>query len=234
MPHLDIGALRAVAARLDKTHLTYAFTGGSIVNLLLDDPDFAPARPTNDVDVIIELLSSTRYSDIEQTLRDLGFQHDMSEGAPMCRWRLEKLVVDIMPTIGEQLGLNTKWFKEVLDCSIETQYAHTQLKIVSPVGFLVTKYLAFSEGGDSDYYASHDLEDFITVIDGREQIVAEVEQTPPPLKDYLVNAIKALHSSPDFSEALAGHLPADTASQERLPKLRDKIRSITELPIHKP
>jgi hypothetical protein len=78
MPPLNIGALRAVAARLDPTGLKYACTGGSIVNLLIDNPEFSPARPTDDVDVIVELVSTARYSDIEATLRQHGFEHDMT------------------------------------------------------------------------------------------------------------------------------------------------------------
>lgn len=50
MPTPNLGALRAVADRLDGLGLSYAFVGGSIVNLLIDDPSFAPARPTDDVD----------------------------------------------------------------------------------------------------------------------------------------------------------------------------------------
>jgi hypothetical protein len=40
MPTPNIGALRAVAERLDQLKLNFAFVGGSIVNLLLDDPGF--------------------------------------------------------------------------------------------------------------------------------------------------------------------------------------------------
>ena len=50
----NLGAMRAVADRLDRLGLEYAFVGGSIVNLLLDYPELAPVRPTDDVDVIIE------------------------------------------------------------------------------------------------------------------------------------------------------------------------------------
>mgnify|MGYP000172406791 FL=1 len=65
MSQPDLGAMRAVAERLDGLGLEYAFIGGSIVNLLLDDPAFAPARPTDDVDVILETVTSQRYSDVE-------------------------------------------------------------------------------------------------------------------------------------------------------------------------
>ena len=49
----NLGAMRAVADRLDQLGIPYAFVGGSIVNLLLDNPTVSPARPTDDVDVII-------------------------------------------------------------------------------------------------------------------------------------------------------------------------------------
>lgn len=97
-----------MALHLDAAKLNYAFTGGSVVNLLLDNPHETPARPTKDVDVIVELVAGERYSNVEAVLREAGFSHDDSENAPICRWRLGKLVVDIMPTAGELIGLNTK------------------------------------------------------------------------------------------------------------------------------
>ena len=67
MPEVDIGALRAVASHLDAAGLNYAFTGGSVVNLLLDNPDMSTARPTKDVNVIVELLTGKRYFSLKTT-----------------------------------------------------------------------------------------------------------------------------------------------------------------------
>jgi len=64
-----------VADRLDQLKLNYAFVGGSIVNLLLDDPGFMPARPTDDVDVVLEAVTTERYSALEERVRKLGFEH---------------------------------------------------------------------------------------------------------------------------------------------------------------
>jgi hypothetical protein len=50
--------MAAVAERLDRLDLHYAFVGGSIVNLLIDHPGLSPARPTDDVDVILEVLTA--------------------------------------------------------------------------------------------------------------------------------------------------------------------------------
>jgi hypothetical protein len=229
MPPPNLGALRAVAGRLDGLGLDYAFVGGSIVNLLLDHPDLSPARPTDDVDVILEVVTAERYSDVEVWIRGLGFEHDMSPGAPLCRWVLGNLMVDIMPTEGAALGLNTAWFKEALATATEQVVAHTKLKLVSPVGFLATKYVAFLDRGEGDYYGSPDIEDFITVIDGRERIVGDVDQAPSDLRRYVIGAVNSLTATDAFNEALSGHLPADAASQGRLPSLRQKLAEIAAL-----
>jgi predicted nucleotidyltransferase len=228
-PEASIGALRAVADRLDELGLDYAFVGGAIVNLLLDDPAFAPVRPTDDVDVILGLVTAQRYSEIEERLRRIGFAHDTREGAPLCRWTLGKLVVDIMPVDGARLGLNTAWFAEALASATVREFSHTRLKLVSPVAFLATKLTAFADRGRGDYRGSHDLEDLIAVIDGRNAIVAEVQAAPATLRDYLRDSIRGLMADARFDEALSGHLPADDASQQRLPALRRKLRAIAAL-----
>jgi hypothetical protein len=75
----------------------------------------------------------------------------------MCRWLLDRLVVDVMPTDGSRLGLNTRWFTEALEEAWIVEYTGTVLPVESPLGLLVTKYLTFTERGERDYYGSHDL-----------------------------------------------------------------------------
>lgn len=94
-----------------------------------------------------------------------------------------------MPTEGSGLGLNTAWFAEAVGTATEVEIAHTKLKLISPVAFLAIKYVAFSDRGDGDFYGSHDLEDFITVIDGRENIVFEVDRAPAALRGYVVASV---------------------------------------------
>ena len=225
MPQLNIGALRAVAKHLDPIGINYAFTGGAVVNLLLDDPELGPARPTDDVDVIVEVVSDRDYAAVEESLRRAGFDH--ATVGPLCRWRLGKLVIDVMPTSGELYGLNTQWFAEALQTAETVEYAHTTLRIVSPVGFLATKYLTFTERGKGDFFGSHDLEDFIAVIDGRDRIVEEINLSRRDFRDYLVNGVRSLLAEPDFREALPGFLSSDSASQSRLPLLRKKLEGIS-------
>ena len=223
----NLGAMRAVAERLDRVGLPYAFVGGSVVNLLIDHPELTPARPTDDVDVIIEMISGSRYSDVEAQLRAVGFGHDMRQGAPKCRWTLGGVTIDIMPTDGANLGLNTTWFTEALATSTIQVVAHSEFRIVSPVAFLATKYTAFLDRGDHDYYSSHDLEDFTTVIDGRANIVEEVERAPFGLRRFVINSIRKLLSETKYHDALPGYLPPE--EEGRIGLLRTKLEGIANL-----
>lgn len=96
------------------------------------------------------------------------------------------------------------WFAEALATATEREFGHVRLKLISPVAFLATKYAAFCDRGKGDYYASHDMEDLITVIDGRDGIVAEIAGAPDALRAYVAQAVKTLLSEPASDEALAG------------------------------
>jgi hypothetical protein len=72
---------------------------------------------------------------------------------------------------------------------------------------------------------------FITVIDGRSAIVEEINRSPKVLRNNLIRSIQLLNANEDFQEALPGHLPPDTASQLRLPQLKQKLKDIAALSI---
>jgi hypothetical protein len=230
MPLPNLIAMQVVAERLVGVGLPYAFVGGSIVSLLLDNPEISPARPTDDVDVILEVTTSLRYSDVEARIRSCGFEHDMKPGAPKCRWILGNLTVDIMPTDGAFLGLNTMWFEEALSSAEDCKFDRGKLRLISPTSFLATKYVAFLDRGKGDYHGSLDLEDFVTVIDGRANIAAEVSQSAERMRRYVVNAVQTLLASPHFVEALPGFLPSK-AGERQLLALQRKLNNISSIRI---
>jgi hypothetical protein len=75
--------MRIVATRLQAADVPFAFVGGAVVCVLVDDPTLTEIRPTKDVDVIVEILTRVDYYALEERLRAAGFQHDISEGAPI-------------------------------------------------------------------------------------------------------------------------------------------------------
>ena len=229
MNEIPIPTLKALASQLNEIGTDWVFTGGSIIGLLLDEPSLSTTRPTDDVDVIIGIITQKSYSLIEEKLRSLDFDHDTTENAPMCRWVFrDSLIVDIMPSEGEFLGLNTEFFNEAL-ASAETIAVHdVAIRVVNPINFIATKISAFKDRGKLDFFGSHDLEDIISVIDGRDGILEEIEQAADPIRNFIYSAFKDYSNCPDFLDSLAGHLPPDSASQQRLPSLLEKVRKIGE------
>ena len=113
---------------------------------------------------------------------------------------------------------------------VRTVRGSLQLRIISPAGFLATKLVAFSDRGEGDYLLSEDIENLLTVIDGRAGIVAEVAAAPAKLRRYVRDSIRHLNGSDDFRDAAPGALASDAASQARLPALLRKLRALADLP----
>jgi hypothetical protein len=63
-------------------------------------------------------------------------------------------------------------------------------------------------------------------VDGRPELLDEVRTSPADLRDYLASEFRDLIDTSAFLDALAGHLPADAASQSRLPELLRRVRSL--------
>lgn len=99
--------LLAEAAGLLKPLLgELVFVGGCTTALLITDKAAAEVRPTYDVDAIAEIGSYAAYADFSERLRRCGFTEDTSEGAPICRWRQRKTILDVMPLDAKILGFS--------------------------------------------------------------------------------------------------------------------------------
>jgi predicted nucleotidyltransferase len=192
------------------------FVGGSITGLLLTDPAAAPVRPTLDVDAIIAIASYAEFTEVESRLRTLGFHQSLAEGAPICRWLSGDLILDLMPTDSSILGFSNTWYAPALKHAQRIRIEGTEIRLITALYFLATKVEAFHGRGKNDFRMSHDLEDIVTVIDGRAELATEISLAPGELREYLSREFAALLSNRDFLEALPGHLLPDAASQQRL------------------
>jgi len=66
------------------------FVGGCVTGLLITDETAPDVRATVDVDAIVEIASYSQYANFGQRLREIGFDEDTSEGAPLCRWNRDR------------------------------------------------------------------------------------------------------------------------------------------------
>lgn len=204
-----------------------AFVGGCATGLLVTDPAAAPVRPTIDVDVIVEIVSYAELIVFQDQLRQLGFHQPVSAGAPVCRWGHGGLVVDVMPTDSSILGFSNRWYRPALKSAVRLPLGDHEINLITAPYFLATKLEAFRGRGKNDFATSHDLEDIVTVVDGRSELVAEVQTAQADLRQYLHNEFRALLTQRDFLDALPGHMLADAASQQRIPLLLDRMRNMS-------
>lgn len=225
----NVAMIRHVALRLDELNGRVVFLGGAATALLITDAAAADARPTLDVDVIVEAATTADYHRLGERLRALGFREDGREGAPLCRWRIDGIAVDIMPTDAAALGFGNRWYAAALDQAQHQALDGLMVRVVTAPYFLATKLEAFRNRGNNDFLASHDLEDVVTLIDGRSTVVAEVAQAPEPVRQFLAAAFRELLAQSSFLDALPGHLLADAASQSRLPLLKERMHRIAEM-----
>jgi predicted nucleotidyltransferase len=219
-----------IAQALGPLRERVVFLGGSATGLLITDPKAAPIRPTKDVDVIVEVATTGAYYQVDEALRAQGFRNDTTEGAPSCRYRLDDLILDAMPTDPAILGFTNQWYPEAIHTALERILpSGLTIRLVAPAYFLGTKLEAFYGRGKGDYYGSHDLEDLLTVVDGRREIEKEIEKATPALKAYLNEKVGALLEDAQFCYALEGHLPGDPGSQARVPILLRRLKAIAAM-----
>ena len=107
----NIERLQEVAEGLDELNEKVVYVGGSVSQLYVNDEAAEEARPTMDVDCVVELYSHQEYEEFNELLRKKKFEEDREKGAPICRWLYKGEMVDVMPTDEKFLGFTNKWYQ---------------------------------------------------------------------------------------------------------------------------
>lgn len=205
------------------------FLGGSVVSLLITEPAFIGIRPTKDVDMIID-TNRKNYHKLEAALQAKGFKQVMDEDPPViCRWRINSVLVDVMPCDSAILGFSNKWYGDAIKHAQKRLVEDVEINLVTAPYFLATKIEAFLGRGNNDFMASSDMEDIIVLLDGRSKIISEIKTSDKSLKAFLAKTFTTWLSTKAFLDALPGHLPPDAASQERLPLIIDRLKTLANL-----
>jgi hypothetical protein len=93
----------------------------------------------------------------------------------------------LKPARQDILGFTNRWYPLAIDTAQVVDLVGTSMNIrlVCAPAFIATQLEAYWGRGRGDFLASHDLEDVVTVIDGRETLHHEVAQAPTELRQYL-------------------------------------------------
>ena len=209
-------AVRKLAPFLDEI----VFVGGVTLGLLITDEAAAPIRGTTDVDVIAEIVTYADYIAFSERLRQAHFTEDTDL---TCRWHNGTLTLDVLALNKDVLGFTNIWYEPALRHASAVSLPGGQtIRVITAPFFLGTKMEAFRGRGRMDFQASHDLEDFVAVIEGREAILQEIAESPRDLRDYLAEAAMGLLAESRFLDVLPGFV----LDGERVPLIRERIASI--------
>jgi hypothetical protein len=212
-------AVRKLAPFLDEI----VFVGGVTLGLLITDEAAAPIRGTNDVDVIAEIVTYADYIAFSERLRKARFTEDAGEKPLTCRWHNGSLTVDVLALNEEVLGFTNIWYEPALKHAFTvTLSGGHPIRVITAPFFLGTKMEAFQGRGKMDFQASHDLEDFVAVIEGRNALLQEIAASPQSLCRYLADAAKMLLAESRFLDALPGFVLDD----ERVPLIKGRLATI--------
>ena len=134
-----------------------------------------------------------------------------------------------MPNVPDVLGFSNRWYPYGVTHALEaTAPDGLPVRHLSAPAFLATKLEAFRGRGKDDYLGSHDLEDIVTVVDGRPGIVADVREAEP-VRGVLSAAARAFLADGRFLDALPGHVEQGPVTAGREAIVLDRLRQIASL-----
>lgn len=198
-----------------------AFVGGCTTALMLTDAaSREEVRLTEDVDLIVHVLTRGGWYMLEDSLRQRGFRSSLDEEV-ICRMRLptgdRQLIVDFMPDDPAILNFGNRWYADALRTAIDRPLPDgTVIRVVAPVYFLATKLEAFRGRGNNDLLGSRDMDDILTVINGREELAAEMAQADPVLRTHMAAEIGELLQNPDMEYAVQSTVHGNRQREELL------------------
>ncbi len=210
-----------VAEQLQKLERKFVFVGGSVVPFYVTDVRVSEFRPTKDVDVIVEAITRNRMDQIEEELRRNGFRNFPEA---IHRFTLGAILVDVLPVQSRDSEMLNRWYPVAYATAEPIAFAvGTNILIPTAPCFLATKFEAFVNRGRGDFLESKDLEDILTIIGGREEIVEEVAHSPSDIRSFLSDTIGRMIKMEAFRECIEGNISPTKSMDEALFQLVDRL-----------
>ena len=205
MANPNIELLTSIANAMGELREQVVFVGGCATGLLITQPNVADARATQDVDAIVEVASLVGYHALARKLMKLGFKQTMADNTPPFRWFWNRMQLDLVPLDEKVLGFANRWYKPGFEAAVVAMLpSGLQLRHLSAPYFMATKLEAFKDRGNNDVYLSHDLEDIISVVDGREELLGELSAAPSMVRNFVAQTFQGILKHADFTNALPG------------------------------
>lgn len=208
MEKTSVERIQNIAEGLKDLNEHVVFVGGAVCGLYATDSAAQDARPTNDVDCVVEVMSYHEHAVFEEKLRQHHFTNDIRPSAPICRWVYKDVVVDIMPDDEDILGFSNRWYRPGFKNKEPYQLPSGKTIYILPVTYYIaTKLDAVLSRGGSDLRVSHDFEDIIYVLNYCPEFKERCLEEEPILRDFLKKQFASLLSRANIREEIECVLP---------------------------
>jgi hypothetical protein len=231
--HTNIVRIVAVARALVELNEEVVFIGGAVVSLYSNKPELMDLRVTDDVDIVIEIANRGKYIQLQERLRALGFQEDI-ESNVICRWKINGIVVDIMPNDPDIIGFTNPWYEEGYKHKIVKTVKDIEVNIFSAPYFLATKLVALKtrpsgpDGKAIDWRWSQDFEDIVKVINEID-LFEHLAQTSGEIKLFLKSSFDEIRTDDAFlEEAISANLVQPFYTDDDIENIIEKINHIAD------
>lgn len=209
------------------------FVGGCATSLLITD-DFTKenVRHTDDVDLIVNVMTYSDFNRLQEKLKKKGFavrMPNLGEEIPACAMFLDELRVDFMPNNERVLGFTNRWYEDAMQSA--TPYSLTDeitIQLITPVYFVATKLEAYKGRGESDPLESRDIEDILNLFDGRAELLEEIQNAALDVKKYIAKEISDLLENPIFDYAVQAQSGGDTGRKQLVFERLEKVAAAYE------
>jgi predicted nucleotidyltransferase len=200
--------LETVANALgDDLRKRLVFVGGCTTALFItDEVVLESVRATDDVDLIVDLVGRAQWAQLQNQLRKNGFTESPDDDV-ICRMRLGDLKVDFMPDDESILGFSNRWYAKGIETAVTCSLTDAlEIRRLTPELFVATKLEAYLGRGNNDILGSRDIEDILLIVDGREELVAEIQQADDDVRHFIAEQFKALLDDGAFEHFLEGNI----------------------------
>lgn len=222
----NIERLQEVAEGLADLNEQVTYVGGSVTGLYAKDNAVSNARPTKDVDCVVEYFSFQEKEAFEQLLRERHFREDMDEDAPLCRWLYKQYEVDIMPSDDRYFHFTNRWYKPGVKRREPYTLPNGQTIYIMPMLlFIATKLEAIPDRGGDDLRGSQDFEDIVYILNSCSDFIERYQQEKnSDVKTFISDQFTAFAKRPNIMEEIACALPM--GEENRVDIIYDILRSL--------
>ena len=204
LPQLE--NISKVAAALRPIRERFVFAGAGILPLFLDRNFGGVPRPTVDTDVVVPVVHYSEWSRLRDVLVAHGFLEYADDRKPrQILFRLGDLEVDFIPARMVEFGTANRWLSLGFDLAepdvLKSGVTISRLPITA---WLASKIAAFEQRGRQDALVSRDLDDIVTLLLGRANVVTDVRDAVPEIRVYIGAAFQAWQEQPLIWDAMDG------------------------------